>query len=82
MGVCLVTHSCSTLCDPMDCSPPQAPLSMGLFRQEYWGGWPFPPPGNLPDSGIKPVSSASPALVGAFFTTEPPEKPRGFEYFT
>ena len=34
----------------------QAPLSMGLSRQEYWSGLPFPPPGDLPNSGIKPVS--------------------------
>ena len=27
----------------------QAPLSMGFSRQEYWSGWPCPPPGNLPD---------------------------------
>ena len=30
----------------------QAPLSMGLFRQEYWSGLPFPSPGNLPEAGI------------------------------
>ena len=29
----------------------QAPLSMEFSRQEYWSGWPFPTPGNLPDSG-------------------------------
>ena len=34
----------------------QAPLSMGFSRQEYWSGLPFPPPGDLPDSGIKPMS--------------------------
>ena len=50
----------------------QAPLSMGFSRQEHWSGLPFPPPGDLPDSGIKP---ASPALAGGFFTTEPPGKP-------
>ena len=44
----------------------QAPLSMGFSRQEYWSGLSFPPPGDLPDPGIKPVS---PALVGGFFTT-------------
>ena len=33
----------------------QAPLSMWFSRQEYWSGLPFPPPGDLPDSGIKPV---------------------------
>ena len=36
----------------------QAPLSMGFSRQEYWRGLPFPPPGNLPNPGIKPKSSA------------------------
>ena len=32
----------------------QAPLSMGFSRQEYWSGLPFPPPGDLPNPGIKP----------------------------
>ena len=36
----------------------QAPPSMGFFRQEYWSGLPFPSPGDLPDSGIEPGSSA------------------------
>ena len=45
----------------------QAPLSMGFPRQEYWSGFPFPPPGDLPDPGIEPESSASPALAGVFF---------------
>ena len=36
----------------------QAPLSMGFSRQEYWGGLPCPPPGDLPDPGIKPESPA------------------------
>ena len=45
---------------------------MGFLRQEYRSGLPFPPPGNLPDPGIEPVS---PALVGRFFITEPPGKP-------
>ena len=44
----------------------QAPLSVRFSRQEYWSGLPCPPPGDLPDSGIEPVS---PALVGEFFTT-------------
>ena len=38
------------------------PLSMGLPRQEYWGGLPYPPPGDLPDPGIAPSSPVSPAL--------------------
>ena len=48
----------------------QAPLFMGCPRQEYWSGLPFPPPGDLPDPGIEPVSPASPALTGGFFTTD------------
>ena len=47
----------------------QAPLSLGFPRQEYWIGLPFPPPGDLPDPGIIPVSLVSPALTGRFFTT-------------
>ena len=35
---------------------PQALLSVGFSRQEYWSGLPFPPPGDLPDPGIEPVS--------------------------
>ena len=40
----------------------QAPLSMGFTRQEYWSGLPCPSPGHLPDSGINPMTPASPAL--------------------
>ena len=49
----------------------QAPLSMGIPRQEYWSGLPCPPPGDLSDPGVEP---GSPALAGGFFTTEPPGK--------
>ena len=34
----------------------QAPLSMGFPKEEYWWGWPFPIPGDLPDPGIEPAS--------------------------
>ena len=47
----------------------QAPLSMGFSRQEYWSGLPWPPPGDLPDPGIKPASLVSPAVAGRLFTT-------------
>ena len=61
----------------------QAPQPMEFSRQEYWGGLPFPTPGDLPDPGIKPVS---PALADGFFTTVPPGKPteaiKGIETFT
>ena len=39
----------------------QAPLSMGFSRQGCWSTLPFPPPGDLPDPGIKPVSPEAPA---------------------
>ena len=38
-------------------------------RQEYWSGLPCPPPGDLPDLGIEPVSLMSPALAGGFTTS-------------
>ena len=41
----------------------------GISRQEHWSGLPFPLPGDLPNSGIKPTSLMSSALAGGFFTT-------------
>ena len=40
----------------------QVPLSIGFSKQEYWSVLPCPPPGDLPDPGIKPESPAAPAL--------------------
>ena len=45
-----------------------APLFMGFSRQEYWGGLPFPFPGDLPNPGMEP---RSPALQADFFNTDP-----------
>ena len=53
-GLCACTHSlqsCLTLCDPMN----QAPLSMGLSRQEYWNGLPCFPPRDHSIPGIEPM---------------------------
>jgi len=47
----------------------QVPLSMGFSRQVYWSGLPFPPSGDLPNSGTEPVSLTSPALAGRISTT-------------
>ena len=47
----------------------QDPLSMGFSWQEYWSGVPFPPPGDLPDPGIKHSALKSRAMAGKFFTT-------------
>ena len=65
---CSVAHSCPTLCSPVACSTPD-PLSVEFFRQEYWNGLPFPPPGDLPHPGIEPRSPAFQNLhwlVGSF----------------
>ena len=45
---------------------------MELSRQEYWNGWPFPSPGNLPNPGIEP---RSPTLQADSLTSEPQGKP-------
>ena len=52
----------------------QLPLSMRLSKQEYWSGLPFPPPGDLPDPEIEPMSPALPASL-ADSTNEPLGKP-------
>ena len=62
----LQMNVCSVISDS---SQPQAPLSMGFPRQDYWNGLPFPSPGDLPDPGIEPTSLDIPAWAGRFFTT-------------
>ena len=54
-------QSCPTLCNPLDYSPIGScvPVSMGFSRQRYWSGLPLPPPGDLPDPGLEPVSRVS-----------------------
>ena len=49
----------------------QPPPSMGFSRQEYWSGWPFPSPGDIPNPGIEP---GSPALQADALLSEPPGK--------
>ena len=56
----------STLCSPMD-------WSTGFSRPEYWSGWPFPSPGDLPNPGIGP---RSPTLQADSSPAEPPGKPK------
>ena len=63
----VLSQSCLTLCDPMDCSLPGSSVH-GIFP-EYWNGLPCPPPGYLPDPGIKP---GSPALQADYLLSEPP----------
>ena len=51
-------------------------LSVEFSRQEYWSELPFPSAGTLPNPRIKPMSLASSALAGRFFTTVSPGKPK------
>ena len=55
----------------------QAPLPMGFSRQEYWSGLPCPPPGDLPNRGIGPVSASVSCIAGRFFITGSLGKPSG-----
>ena len=67
--MCVLSHfSRVQLCDLWTAAH-QAPLSMGFSRQGYWSGLPCPPPQDLPDPGIEPMSLKSPVLAGWFFTT-------------
>ena len=45
---------------------------MGLSRQEYWSGLPYPPPEDLAKPGIEPNS---PSLQANYLPSEPPKKP-------
>ena len=62
-----VLSRCS--CVQLFATPCQSPLSMRFSRQEYRSGLPCPPPGDLSDPGIEPMSLLSPAWAGGFFST-------------
>ena len=64
-------QSCPTLCNPLDCSPPDSSIR-GILQARILEWVAMPPPVALPDPGIE---LTSPALAGGFFTTEPSEKP-------
>ena len=68
----LVTQSCSTLCNPVDCSPPGSSVHGDFPGNNNWSGFPCPPPGDLSNPGIKP---RSPALQADSLWSEPSEKP-------
>ena len=73
VSVCVPSHfSHVWLCATLWPVAPQAPLSMEVSRQEYWSGSPCPPPGDLPNPGIKHVSLTSPALQAGSLPLEPP----------
>ena len=68
MVVCvLVTQSCLTLCDSMDCSLPGSSIHE-ILQARILEWLPFPPPGDLPNPRTEPASLTSPALAGGFST--------------
>ena len=67
-----VSHSVlSTLCNPMNCSPPGSSVH-GILQTRILSRWPFPSSGDLPDPGIKP---GSPPLQADTLLTELQAKP-------
>ena len=73
----LVAQLCLTLWTPWTVAC-QVPLSMGISRQEYWSGFPFPLQGIFPIQGLNP--GLLPALQVDFFffflLSESPRKPK------
>ena len=70
--VCVYTQLRLTLCNPVDHNP-QAPLSVGFPRLEYWSGSPFPSLGDLPDLGIEPLSPPAGTVITTSATWEAPQ---------
>ena len=64
----LVAQSCLSLYDPMDYSLPDSSV-YGILQAKYWTRYPFPSPGDLLDSGVKPMS---PVLKEDSLPSEPP----------
>ena len=67
----LVTHSCLTLCDPMDSSPPCSSVP-GILQARILEWVPFPSLGDLTDPGIEP---GCPELQADSLPSELPGKP-------
>ena len=69
-------QSCLTVSDSMDCTPRQAPLSMGFSRQEYWSGLPCLPPGkSFSTQGLKSHLLCLMHWQAGSLPQAPPEKP-------
>ena len=71
----LVCVSRVQLCEHMDLYPTRLLCLWYFPGKKNWSGLLCPPPGDLPDSGIKFTSPAPPVLVDRFFTTELPGNP-------
>ena len=72
---CVITQPCPTLCDPHGLELARLLCPWDFSRQEYWSGLLSPPPVDLPDPGIKPMSPVSPALQADSLPAGPLGKP-------
>ena len=63
------------LCHPMDCNVPGSSVH-GILRARILNWVAILPPGDLLGPVVEPAFPMAPALVGGFFTTEPPGKPQ------
>ena len=75
MRGCSVAQLCPALCDLIDCSLPGS-FFRGILQARTLEWVVISPPEDVPDPGIKPMSPASPALAGGFFTTAALGKPK------
>ena len=66
----LFAKSCSTLCNPMNCSPPGS-FVHGISQQEYWCELPCPPLGDHLNPGIESAASGFPALQADSYPRPP-----------
>ena len=71
--VFLVAQLCPFAAPWTAAHPATGPLSTAFPRQEYWSGYPFPSPRDLPDPGMEP---GSPTLQADSLSTQPSGKPR------
>ena len=79
--MCLVTQSCPTLCDPMNCSPPGSSVH-GILQERILEWAAMPSPGDLPNAGIEPRPSTFQVVQLDSLPTAPPGKPfRIIEYY-
>ena len=71
--VCVLTHSVMSVCDLHGLQPTRLLCPWRFSSQEYWSGWPCPPPGDLPNPGIEPES---PTLQVDSLPSESPGEPK------
>ena len=72
---CSVTHSCLTLCEPIDYSPPGSSVHE-IFQSRILEWVAISSSRGSSRSGVEPASPAPPSLAGRSFTSDPPGKPR------